>query len=587
MLQRAGWAGVGLAGALAFACKSGSTPTTSSGPATRAQGGAGTVPAGAPQGVAPSVASLLSRTGKPAGAGEQPQPGGVFRALFNANPATLDPHGTSNVYTGQVAGAVASRLMRIKTTWDVATSLNAEVEPDLAQSVESPELTTWIFKLRRDARFQNVPPVAGRAVEAEDIKATFLRALSERSVHRGSLSMIDAAQIQTPDPATVVFKLKYAYAPFASLTASGVFGWIMPREVGEGRYDPTKQAIGSGPFVFESFTPDVGFRFRKNPDWYEKGQPYLDGVQVAVVPDPAQRLAQFTANNVDSVGVPPDDLDTMRLQNPKAEVITGFDPGDGQLYFQLGDPSSPFHDIRLRQAVSLAIDREAYSKVIKQGKSTLGWYVPPRFGKWALSMEDLPADVQQWYKYDLPRARRLLQEAGGDKLAIKVLKPTPYPPDPWFQTAGEMITNMLGALPWRVQFVTIDYTKDWVGGGKGVRYGNFPADAVVWAGLEGGRTIADEYLYGFWDSRSTTSITRVNDPQIDALIDKARATLNEQESVKAYIEVQKYIASQVYCLAGIPMGMAYTMVQPQVTNYLVGDAYGIGVGTWAKLWLKQ
>src|SRR5581483_10253397 len=145
------------------------------------------------------------------------------------------------------------------------------------------------------------PPVNGHALEAEDIKQTYLRATSSVNVNRGSLGMIDANSIQTPDKQTVTFKLNYAYAPFAHTVASGVYGWILPREVASNAYDPAKALIGTGPFTLESYTPDVALVYKKRSDWFEKGKPYIDGVRMAIVPDPNAALAQFTSGNVDYI----------------------------------------------------------------------------------------------------------------------------------------------------------------------------------------------------------------------------------------------------------------------------------------------
>ncbi|MGH2587744.1 MAG: ABC transporter substrate-binding protein, partial [Dehalococcoidia bacterium] len=566
-------AGAGLAAAVAVACRS-SNDTS---------GGARQPAASAVPQKAEAVSALIGRSGAPA-TGEQPARGGIYNQLLSANPPTLDPHGTTSVTTAQTVGGVYSRLMRFSAVQDVAEGNNKNIEPDLALSAESAEGQTWVIKLRQNATFHSVPPVNGHAVEAEDVKATFTRAQSPTSAQRSNLGMIDPDQIETPDRHTVVFKLRSPYAPFPKILASGSYGWIMPREV-LSSYDPAKQIIGSGPFILEDFTRDVGATYKRNPEWFEQGRPYVDGAKLAIVPDPAQRLAQFSAGNLDAVGVPLDDLETMQAQNPKAEVISNWDPGDGHIYFQLGESNSPFQDIRLRQAVSLAIDRETYGRVTLNDQWIQGFNVAQTLGKWALKIDDLPADTAQWYTFDLPRAKQLMTEAGGSNLQIQLLKPSPYPRDPWMQTVAEMIASMLGQLPWKVTLTLIDYNRDWVGGGKGVRYGNYPADAIVWGGLEG-RNEVDEYLFGFWHSKSTTNQARLNDPMVDAMIDKARAVLDEEERVKAYLDVQKYLASKVYSGTGNPNGLTKTMVNPRVHNYTLGDNYGVGTALWANAWLK-
>ena len=482
-----------------------------------------------------------------------------------------------------------SRLFRFKAGWDVQASNNHDTEPDLGLSLESPDALTWTIKLRQGVKFQNIAPVNGHAVEPEDIKATFTRALDAANPNRGSLDMIDPTQIQTPALDTIVFKLKYAYAPFPKTLASPSYSWILPREAG-GAYDPAKTMIGSGPFMFDSYTPDVTYTYKRNPDWFEKGKPYLDGVKVAIV-DARAQLAQFSAGNLDYISnVSQDDLPSAKSQNTKADVITNWNPGDGQIYFALGDPADRFRDIRLRQAISSALDRAALSKIAFADLSIPTFYAPQSLGKWALKMEDLPADTAQWYKLDLTRAKQLIKAAGADNASVKLLSPTPFPPAgeaASFHNMREAVYNMLQALGWQITLVTIDYNKDWVGGGKGVRYGgNMPPDSFVFAGLEG-RTDIDEYLFGWYDSKSTTNLSHLKDDTLDAMIDKARKTVNEADRVKAYIDTQKYMAQQMFSVAGNPNGLQYNLLQPRVHNYLYVDAHSTGESTWSNLWLKR
>ena len=179
-----------------------------------------------------------------------------------------------------------SRPFRFKTDSNPNTINNHDIESDLALSAESPDASTWTVKLRTDAKFQNTTPVNGRSVQAEDLKATFVRALKlTNNPNRGALGMIDPDQIEAPTADTVVFKLKYPYAPFAKTLASPVYSWVFPREASTGGYDPTKQMIGSGPFTLESHTPDVEYNLKRNPDWFEKGRPYIDALHFAIIPD--------------------------------------------------------------------------------------------------------------------------------------------------------------------------------------------------------------------------------------------------------------------------------------------------------------
>src|SRR6476661_5030331 len=182
--------------------------------------------------------------------------------------------------------------------------------------------------------------------------------------------MIDETQIQTPSPDTVVFKLRYPFAQFKGKLASVAYSSIYPKEILSPGYDSQKVPIGSGPFTLESNTPDVAYILKKNPEWFQKGRPYIDSIRWAIIPDAGQQQAQFTGGHLDvagmteSVPITPNDLPSWKKDNPKAQIIRSEPSSPQVLYFQLGDPASAFQDIRMRRAFSMAIDREALKKAV-------------------------------------------------------------------------------------------------------------------------------------------------------------------------------------------------------------------------------
>ena len=585
VLRYGAWGGAGLVGAFALACGSSKSATNSSGSASNATSAAGTqaaIPAQSQQGQS-QLTTLVGRTGKDP-SGETPVRGGTFITAQTGNPPTFDAHNTNTINTTVPANASLSKLFRFKTFWDL-NKIEKDIEPDLAASYEAVNASTWIYKLRPEAKWHNIAPVNGRAVTSEDIKASFQHAVAPTAANRGGLVMIDPNGIETPDKNTVVFKLNQPTAPFPKLVASSIYGLIIPREGVEGQYEIAKKMIGSGPFMMESYTPDVEVIFKRNPDWFEKGRPYVDGVKLAIVPDAAQRYAQFTAGNLDHPGNPAQkDIPTLTRGNPKAEVLKIFANGNGIMYYNLSEPSSIFQDIRVRQAASLAADRKAYGKIYYDDQYVRTFNVNPDFGKWVITMEELSKETQQWYDLDLQKAKQLLEAAGGSKLSIKLSYPVGAPPDVPLKDQSETMFAMLKALQWNITYVPLDYLKDWQGGGKGWGFGAMPADSMAWWGLAS-RTDVDELLAGFWYSKSSGNISRLNDPKFDALIEKGRSTVNDDERLKVYKDAQKYLLDNVYSLAGMVNGLTFTMVQGRVRNYQLGDSFGLGGNTWSNLWL--
>ncbi len=536
---------------------------------------------------APQPSAAPSRTA----ANQTPKQGGTFNVSQIATPPTLDTQRSTSGNIGNAAGAVLSCLLRFKTGADPMVAENHDTESDLALSVESPDAVTWTVKLRPDAKFHNIPPVNGHAVEAEDIKATFTRALGSENPGRAALDMMDLAQIQTPDKQTITFKLKYPYASFTGKMATTAYSSIFPREVLAGGYDPAKTLIGSGPYILDSNTPDVAYILKRNPDWFQKGRPYVDQIRWGILPDQAQVQAQFTGGHLDLVGnlegvpVSPNDVPTYRQQNPKAQVIKSDPTAPQDLYFQLGDPSSAFQDVRLRRAFSLAIDRDSLKKAVWNNDAEQMFQVHLDMGKWALHANELPADTAQWYKYDPANAKKLLDAAGATDRQFKLLYIVPFQ-GPEYVKVALAVANMLSSAGIKIVPVQVDYTKDYFGGGKGIRYGNYDKDSVVCSGISALDDV-DDYIYNYFATGATQGLSRLHDPDLDAMISKARTQVDTNARVKAYKDIQIYIADKMYTVAGLPEPYAYNLVAPRVQNFQYSGTHGYATESFSKLWLSS
>lgn len=524
-----------------------------------------------------------------------PRIGGIFQAYsLTASPPHLDPQQTASSNTRIPASCVMERLMSYKTAlMDVSLGDQSIPIPGLAVSAEAPDATTWTAKLRTDVKFQNVAPVNGHAFEAEDVKATWARSLTLKgNPYAGALDMLDTSQITTPAKDTVVFKLKYPFAPFPAILAAPTVGMVLPREALAGSYDPTKQMIGTGAFLFESFTPDVGIVMKRNPDYHVKGLPYIDGARLPIIPDQAQRLAQFIGGHMDDFSsVPPTDVNAAKQDVPGAQWLNALPGTASMLWLQLGDPTSPFQDIRVRRAVSMAIDRDAIGKAVFLGDYTLSFNPPANLGpKESLTIEQLPANVAPYYKYDPAEAKKLLAAAGVSGMQVIIDHPVPYEQVPGNEPMAEAVSNMLNAAGLKSVGRAVDYTKDYIAGGKGEAYGNFPKDHIVISGLRSGSTNdPDGRIFDYYDSHSTVNAERLKDPQLDAMIEKERTTVNQDERYKACIGLQQYIAAKLYFIGFMPGPNGHEALQPWVKNYYPTNSVlgALGTETVSRLWLAR
>jgi len=551
-------------------------------------GGAGAALAVTATSLACGLGAQSKKGGAAAGSpdAETPQQGGTLSYYLIGNPPSLDPQRTTAAPAFRTVGGVYSRLFRFKTAHDPSVAESKEPESDLAVSAESPDALTWTVKLRPNAKFHNIAPVNGRAVEAEDIKASYLRAIDPKNPNGGSLDMLDAAGIQTPSPDTVVFKLKYPFAALPSMMAVPLYGWILPREATAGTVDPAKQVIGSGPFILDSYTPDVAIVYKRNPEWFEQGRPYIDGVRLSIITDAPRQVAQFRSASLDQIEPAANDLDSVQRDNPRAELFTGAASSINPLAGQIGDPTSPWADIRVRRALSMMFDRAAIGASILGGKYQQQALLPAALGKWGLKPNDLDQSLRQVYNYDVAGAKKLLSEAGAGNLTFKFV----YTPNGYVQpygALGETLNSMLNAGGVKTNLVPVDYNSEYIAGGKGYRAGNFPKDTLLLGAVSGGYTVIDEIMFAYYHSKSSKRFNQLSDPTVDRMIESARSMLDQSQRLKAYQDIQKYLIDKSYYITGWPWQPAWTLIQPRIHNYSHATSYAFFTESYSKLWLAK
>jgi peptide/nickel transport system substrate-binding protein len=531
-----------------------------------------------------STASSSSTPGAQNAAGT-PRDGGTLVATTIAS-YPLDAQQSSNSAQSLISG-VQSRLFQFQTGADPKVATDHNVIPDLGLSVESSDAITWTVKLRNDVKWHNVAPVNGRPFDSEDVKATFTRALTGNfgNPNRGALSMIDPNQIQTPDKSTIVFKLLFPYAPFPPLMASGTTSWIFPKEALAGAYDPVKTVIGTGPFILQSATPDVGYIYKKNPDYFVKGIPHVDGIKTVIIADRNAQNSQFTAGQLDELAPLIQNLDPMRQQNPQAQWIQTPSATPMPFYPQEGDPTGPFYDIRIRRAVSMLIDRDALNKSVQNGKGINVLFSPLYMGKWSALISDLPKDSQQWYELNPQAAKQLLAAAGASNLTIKIgYVVNGGPSGPNYTAVAEAVASMVAQGGIKASLFTQDYNTQYINGGKGSRDGHFEKDAMILAGI-GPTADADSMMFDNFSSKSTSNGDLLSDPALDAMIDKERTIVNSDARLKAIQDIYHYIGDHVFTIP-TPGANGNLLINSRVQNYQYGTNNAAGTETYAKLWLK-
>jgi peptide/nickel transport system substrate-binding protein len=321
-----------------------------------------------------------------AGCGHQrPEPGTVVM-LIESSPLNLDPRIGTDAQSERIGELIFEGLLR--------RGENFELKPRLAESWEIPDPLTYIFHLRHDVRFHD-----GRPMTSADVQWTLdsLRDGTVRSAKSSAYRYID--RVETPDPFTVVIRLKEPYAALLWNLSDGAIG-IVPAGSGE---ELARDPIGTGPFRFVSQEEDRDVVLERNSHYWGK-PPAIARVRFSVVPDATTRALELRKGSADvELDALPGDMVATLARQPQLRVERA--PGTSYQYLAMNLRDPILRDVRVRQALAYAIDREPIihylgNDMARPANSVL----PPQH--WAYD-----ANARS-YLYDPAEARKLLDEAG-------------------------------------------------------------------------------------------------------------------------------------------------------------------------------
>jgi peptide/nickel transport system substrate-binding protein len=334
------------------------------------------------------------------------QAGGILRTGLDARDVgSLDPALTKTGADEQIARQMFNSLVA-PPPGTMDGSLET-LRGELAERWEiSPDRRTWSFWLRPGVKWHR----DYGEVTAEDVKFSFERQLDRRLGGSHGSNFRDIERIETPDPLTVVIRLKESNPFFHVDALLPNFGsFIVPkRAVEELGADFARRPVGSGPFEFVSYTPQDSIVLRAFPSHFA-GRPPLDEVRFRYMPDNNARTIAFIGRELESISGARDPrwVDRIRSAAP-GSIVDVLMPGSLVfIYFNMS--RRPFDDIRVRQAVAYALDRRLWARAFGALAGPLPGIVPEGFFG-ALPAEGIPAELR--YVHDPDRAKRLLAEAG-------------------------------------------------------------------------------------------------------------------------------------------------------------------------------
>jgi peptide/nickel transport system substrate-binding protein len=493
---------------------------------------------------------------------EQPLLGGTTRGTGGGIPG-LDPLITGFFLTHAYASYPYSRIIRYKTvTGKLDPSEYYAVVPDLANSWEIPDPLTYIFTLRPEAKWHAVDPInpPGRQVTVEDILFSWDRYKSE-SPQRGNLSMVDRLE-GNPESRQLTFRLKSPFGLFLTRLASFQDLWIMPPELIEADGDGSKRMVGSGPYIFDvnKFRRDVGLFFRKNPDYWETDSfgnhlPYIDATEILVITDKNQEFSQYRAGQLDTMYVPPPLLDAFKSENPDS-IVTPYIRN--LLSFLYVEPASytadkpPFNDVRVRRALSMALDRDLLLEVSSPEKGEWPNLINAGMGLWWLDPRSPEmGDAGKWYQYNPEESKKLLEAAGfpdGFDVPFHFGSTGYGTVIPYYDTVWQVLPDMLRQVGIRLKSVPEEYNLYFE---KTFYRGDF--DGIAW-GLESVFTDVAAYLGNMLlprDMGAERNHSSVSDQKLTALIQQMMAEQEVERIRELSFEVQRLASDEMYYIPGV------------------------------------
>jgi peptide/nickel transport system substrate-binding protein len=469
---------------------------------------------------------------------ETPRRGGVLLAAIAADAPSLDPHQETTFATIQMVAPLYSTLLQIdpynypKIIGDLATEWKI-----------APDGLTYTFKIRQGVKFHDGSPLT-----AADVKATYDKIVfppeGVRSTRKNAYSAIGS--VEAPDPSTVVLKLKF---PSASLLSNLASPWnvVYPKKYLD--KDPNhfkSNVMGSGPFKLKGYTRGSTFEGERNPDYFVKDRPYLDGYKFFISPETSVRAAALRSGRawIEFRTMPLAEVDAIKKQLGD-KIVVQDTPATGLFGIAINNTIKPFSDVRVRRALTMGIDRYTAGRVLDPLASLrdIGGLMRPGT-EWAMSQSELEKfpgfgrDIEK----NRVEAKRLLAEAGypnGFKLVLKNRNVrVPY-----------IDFGVFVIQEWRKIGVEAEHrpleTAAWFADGRDS--GSFE---LIVSGTFNYADDPDLFLERY-KTGDSNNWGRFSDPRIDDLFSRQTRALDPAERKKLVHEIDKLVLDNAYYIPGL------------------------------------
>jgi peptide/nickel transport system substrate-binding protein len=432
---------------------------------------------------------------------------GNLIAAIAGEPDQLDPQKTSAYFSFEVLENVFDTV--------VEPDENLQMRPALAESWQvSPDQLTWTFHLRKGVTFHDGSPFT-----ADDVVYSYRRIIDQKLANVDKLSAV--SDVVATDPSTVNITVKQP-TPNLLTNLGGFKGMaiVQRRNVESGQL--AIHPIGTGPFAFQSQKSGDSIVLKANQKYWA-GPPRVSGVTFRFISEPSTALSALQAGEIDwTDSIPAQRVAQLRDDDSVTLAVT---PSNDYWYLALNEARKPWHDVRVRQAIAYAIDRDAIVQATSYGTATANQLAIPRGNPWYT-----PYDR---YRHDIEKAKRLLAEAGAAPQKLDMLVTTEYPET---VTAAQIVADNLAPLGITVHIRTVDFAT-WL---DEQNNGNFDMLMMGWLG----NIDPDDFYYAQHHTNGTSNAQKFSDPDVDRLLDAGRIETNHTARLDDYAKAATIIADQ-------------------------------------------
>lgn len=400
--------------------------------------------------------------------------------------------------------------------WVLSTMFNGLVKfdgsmkivPDLAESWTNPSPTSLVFKLRKGVKFHD-----GNEMTSDDVKFTIDRVRSEetKSANRAKYASIDS--VEAVDKYTVKVNTKVPFVPLLTFftnttTGSQIISRKALEKMGEDAF--AKAPVGTGAFKFKEWKPGEKVAFVAHKEYFEKGLPYLDAVDIPLIPEEPSGITAILGGQIDLASTAPF-ADVPKLQKDP-NITVSKTPGLNFRFIALNIQKPPFDDVHFRRAVSLATDRQGIVAAALFGEGSPMWGATPPAISWAFQKKPRELCV-----FNLERAKAELAKSkykAGTEASVMTWGSSWW--KRWTEIFVAQMNQNLG-----VKF-TVEVTEPNAAFQK-FRANDIQAQATGWIG----RVEAEEYVPECFRTGGPRNFNKYSNPEVDKLVDASRVEFDQ------------------------------------------------------------